>query len=76
MKEKLAPLVTMRTKEVCERYKFSRGRLIQLVNKRAFPSPIGKEGNEKVWDIRALEEYDRKRLELSSKSWEPNIAFL
>ncbi len=76
MKEKLAPLVTMRTKEVCARYNISRGKLIQLVNNRAFPSPIGKERNEKVWDVRALEEYDRKRLELSSKSWDPSLAFL
>ena len=71
--QKMAPLKVLSTEEVCDRYQMSRFSLYRKIKERKFPSPTGKRQNRRIWDVRVLEDYDTKMLQLATKSWDPEL---
>lgn len=71
--QKMAPLKVLSTEEVCDRYQMSRFSLYRKIKERKFPSPTGKRQNRRIWDVRVLEDYDTKMLQLATKSWDPAL---
>lgn len=71
--QKMAPLKVLSTEEVCERYQMSRFSLYRKIKERKFPSPTGKRQNRRIWDVRVLEDYDTKMLQIATKSWDPAL---
>lgn len=71
--QKMAPLKVLSTEEVCDRYQMSRFSLYRKIKERKFPSPTGKHQNRRIWDVRVLEDYDTKMLQLATKSWDPAL---
>ena len=77
--QKMAPLKVLSTEEVCERYQMSPAALAasfvlyRKIKERKFPSPTGKRQNRRIWDVRVLEDYDTKMLQIATKSWDPAL---
>ena len=71
--QKMEPLKVLSTEEVCERYQMSRFSLYRKIKERKFPSPTGKRQNRRIWDVRVLEDYDTKMLQIATKSWDPAL---